>query len=72
MVSYELEDGKYVPPGSHIGVDVKAIHFDPEIYPDPYRCHLFRFVELRAGDPSDSKHSFSALDATVSPLHFLR
>jgi len=47
---------------------MKAIHFDPEIYPDPYRCDLFRFAKLRGSDQSDSKYSFPTVDATVSPL----
>ena len=71
VVGYELEDGKYVPPGYRVAVDRKAIHFDPEIYPDPHRCDLFRFAKLRGSDPSDSKYSFSTLDATVSPSLFV-
>ena len=71
MVGYELEDGQYVPPGSCVAVDIRAIHFDPEIYPDPYRCDLFRFAKLRDSDPSDSKYSFSTIDATVSALSAL-
>jgi len=72
VVGYELEGGKYVPPGYRVAVDMKAIHFDPEIYPDPYRCDLFRFAKLRGSDPSDSKYSFPATDPTVSPLLFFR
>ena len=72
MVGCELEDGKYVPPGCRVAVDMKAIHFDPEIYADPHRCDLFRFVKYRGSDPSDSKYSFSTIDATVSALLFVR
>ena len=72
VVGYQLGDGQYIPPGYRVAVDRKGIHFDPEIYPDPYRCDLFRFSKLRGSDPSDSKYSFSTVDATVSPLLFVR
>jgi cytochrome P450 len=68
VVGCELEDGKYIPPGYRVAIDMKAIHFDPEIYPDPYRCDLFRFDKLRSSDPSDSKYSFSTIDATYLPF----
>ena len=68
VVGYKLEDGQYIPPGYPVVVDMRAVHFDPEIYPDPYRCDLFRFAKLRGNDSSDSKYSFSTIDATVSAL----
>lgn len=54
-----------IPPNSRIGVDMKAIHFNPEIYPDPDRCDLFRFSKLREEPGNDIKYGFSSVDSDV-------
>ena len=65
MVDYDLQDGTHIPPGSKVAIDLKAIHFDPQIYPDPERCDLFRFSKLREKESTDTKYGFSTLDPNV-------
>ena len=56
-----------VPAGQRVVIDIKSIHFDPEIYPEPDRCDLFRFSRLRDTDGNDSKYGFATVDKHVSP-----
>lgn len=65
LVGCDLGDGNHVPPGYRVAIDMKAIHFNPQVYPDPDRCDLFRFAKLRGENPSDSKYSFTTVDSHV-------
>ena len=69
MVGYDLQDGTHIPPGSPVVLDLKGIHFNPQIYPDPERCDLFRFSKLREKEGTDAKYGFATLDSNVD--HFL-
>ena len=68
MVAYDLQDGTHIPPGSKVALDMKAIHFNPEIYPDPDRCDLFRFSKLREKEGTDIKYGFGTVDSNVGLL----
>ncbi|KAH9485405.1 Cytochrome P450 monooxygenase 151 [Psilocybe cubensis] len=69
IVGCELADGKFVPPGSRIAIDMKAIHFDADIYPDPNRCDLFRFSNMREKNGSgNSNHGFATVDSYYLPF----
>lgn len=48
---------------------MKAFHFDPAVYPDPYRCDLFRFSKLRNSEESDTKYGFATVDSNVCCLY---
>jgi len=63
MVAYDLQDGMHIPPGSKVALDMKAIHFNPQIYPDPDRCDLFRFSKLREKEGTDVKYGFGTVDS---------
>lgn len=65
MVRYDLQDGAHIPPGSKVVLDLKGIHFDPQIYPDPERCDLFRFSKLCEKEGTDIKYGFATLDPNV-------
>ena len=66
MVDCDLGDGLYVPLGHRVAIDMTAIHFDPNIYPDPYRCDVFRFSKLREQNGDDSaKYGFATVDSSV-------
>jgi hypothetical protein len=69
MVGLDLQDGTHIPPGSKVTLDLKRIHFNPQIYPDPDRCDLFRFSKLREKEGTDVKYGFATLDSNVG--HFL-
>lgn len=66
MVGYDLEDGTHIPPGSKVTLDLTRIHFNPQIYPNPERCDLFRFSKLREKEDTDIKYGFATLDPNVS------
>ena len=65
MVGYDLKDGTHIPPGSKVTLDLQRIHFNPQIYPDPERCDLFRFSKLREKEDTDTKYGFATLDPNV-------
>lgn len=65
MLGCDLGDGTHVPPGFRVAVDIRAIHFDPDVYEDPDRCDLFRFSKMRAKDGADSKYGFAMVDSNV-------
>lgn len=74
MVGYDLQDGTYIPPGSKVAIDLKRIHFNPQIYPNPERRDLFRFSKLREKEGTDIKYGFATLDPNVGrflSLHFV-
>ncbi|KAF8200826.1 cytochrome P450 [Pholiota molesta] len=64
----DLGDGTHVPPGFRVAVDIRAIHFDPDVYEDPDRCDLFRFSKMRAKDGADSKYGFAMVDSNYLPF----
>ena len=67
MVGFDLEDdGTHVPPGSKVALDLRRIHYNPEIYPDPERCDLFRFSKLREKEDRDVKYGFATLEPNVN------
>ncbi|PPQ67316.1 hypothetical protein CVT25_005900 [Psilocybe cyanescens] len=69
VVGCELDDGTHIPPGSRLAIDMKAIHYDARVYPDPNRCDLFRFSNLRAKDGLDNlKHGFATVDSYYLPF----
>lgn len=68
MVQTDLHDGTFIPPGYKIAVDMKAIHFDPDVYPEPDVCDLFRFSKLRAQDGGNNKYGFTTVDSHVRRL----
>jgi Cytochrome P450 len=70
MVGYDLQDGIRIPPGSSVTLDLKRIHFNPQIYPDPERCDLFRFSKLREKEGTDVKYGFATLDPNVDRFFF--
>ncbi|KAF9496752.1 cytochrome P450 [Pleurotus eryngii] len=43
-----LSDGVVIPAGYEVAFDLRRIHFNPEVYRDPYRFDPFRFSKIRA------------------------
>ncbi|PPQ98639.1 hypothetical protein CVT24_003972 [Panaeolus cyanescens] len=71
MVVTDLGDGTFIPPGHRVALDMKAIHYNPEVYPEPEKCDLFRFSNLREKEDlnsNDSKYSFSTIDSHYLPF----
>jgi len=69
MECCDLGDGIYVPPNARVSVDIKAIHFNPRVYPDPNKCDLFRFSNLRRKeDKESSKYGFATIDSHYLPF----
>lgn len=66
MVDFDLGNGQVVPPGYKVAIDMQAVHYNPDIYPDPERCDLFRFSKLRETEVMGSKYSFTTVDSHVS------
>ncbi|KAF8658273.1 hypothetical protein AX16_002049 [Volvariella volvacea WC 439] len=65
---YQLDDGCWVPPGYRVAVDMHAVHFDPEVYPNPRQCDLFRFSKLRDLEDTDTKYGFATVDSHYLPF----
>ncbi|KAJ7269284.1 cytochrome P450 [Mycena haematopus] len=57
-----LVDGTVVPSGCKIAVPLKAVHFNENVYPDPYTFDCFRFSKLRESEDSDVKHGFTTIE----------
>lgn len=68
MVDFDLGNGQIVPPGYKVAVDMHAVHFDPNVYPDPKRCDLFRFSKLRELGGTDAKYGFATVDNHYLPF----
>jgi cytochrome P450 len=67
MVNFDLGNGQIVPPGYKVAIDMHSVHFNPENYPDPKRCDLFRFSKLRSElGGTESKYGFATVDSHVS------
>jgi cytochrome P450 len=69
MFDIDLHDGTRIPAGHRIAVDIRAVHYNPTIYPDPGRCDLFRFMKLKDREGNGLKHNFSTVDGHVSPQY---
>ncbi|KAF8893357.1 cytochrome P450 [Infundibulicybe gibba] len=63
-----LDNGLSVPPGYRIAIDMKAVHFNAEAYPDPEKFDAFRFSKLRALEESDTKYGFATVDNNYLPF----
>ncbi|KAF9012312.1 cytochrome P450 [Cyathus striatus] len=64
----DLGDGTSIPPGHRIAIDMKAIHYNPDIYSDPEQCDLFRFSKLREQEGSDARYGFATIDSHYLPF----
>jgi cytochrome P450 len=65
MVEFDLGNGQVVPPGYKVAIDARAVHFNPDVYPEPQRCDLFRFSSMRGIEGMESKYGFATVDANV-------
>ncbi|KAF7352746.1 Ent-kaurene oxidase [Mycena venus] len=63
-----LEDGTVIPPGYHIAVSLRGLHFDPNVYPEPDKFDCFRFSKLRETEESDAKHRFTTVEKNFAPF----
>ncbi|KAJ7356763.1 cytochrome P450 [Mycena albidolilacea] len=54
-------DGTVVPSGYSIAVQLKPIHFDASVYPEPEKFDCFRFSKLRETEES-VKHAFTTVE----------
>ncbi|KAF7337635.1 Ent-kaurene oxidase [Mycena sanguinolenta] len=57
-----LVDGTVIPSGYNIAVPLKPIHFDENVYPEPYKFDCFRFSKLRESEHSDVKYGFTTIE----------
>ncbi|KAF8204330.1 cytochrome P450 [Mycena galopus ATCC 62051] len=57
-----MVDGTVVPSGYNIAVPLKPIHFDENVYPEPYKFDCFRFSKLRESKGSDIKYRFTNIE----------
>jgi cytochrome P450 len=71
-VGCDLGDGTHVPSGYRVAIDMKAIHFNPLVYPDPNRCDLFRFSKMRTNIGSEAQCGFTTVDDNVRSWFFSR
>lgn len=69
MVEFDLGNGQIVPPGYKVAIDIRAVHFNPDVYPEPERCDLFRFSKMRGVEGMESKYGFATVDANVRLSH---
>ncbi|KAF7337643.1 Ent-kaurene oxidase [Mycena sanguinolenta] len=63
-----LVDGTVVPSGYNITIPLKPIHFDENVYPEPYKFDCFRFSKLRASEHSDVKYGFTTVEKDFVPF----
>ncbi|KAG6917813.1 hypothetical protein DXG01_000873 [Tephrocybe rancida] len=69
VLGHDLPDGTRIPPGHRLAIDIKAIHYNAEVYPDPDRCDLFRFSKLRDdAEGTTSKYGFATPDNNYLPF----
>ncbi|CAA7263163.1 unnamed protein product [Cyclocybe aegerita] len=68
VVGYDLGNGTHIPPGYRVAIDMKRIHFNPDTYPDPNRCDIFRFSKLRSEESSGAKYAFATVDSNYLPF----
>jgi hypothetical protein len=61
-----LPSGIIVPAGYKVGINVKAIHRNPDIYPNPDVFDPFRFSRMRDDKEGDVKLEFTTVDRNVS------
>lgn len=65
-----LPDGTLIPAGYQVSVDLRAVHFNPDVYPNPNQFDAFRFSKLRESEDSDIKHGFTTVGNDVRPFSF--
>ncbi|KAJ8692629.1 hypothetical protein PTI98_009925 [Pleurotus ostreatus] len=63
-----LSDGVVIPAGHEVAFDVRRIHFNPEVYRDPYRFDPFRFSKIRAETDCGAKYGFTTVDNHFLPF----
>jgi cytochrome P450 len=66
-----LPSGVVVPVGFTVAIYLKAIHNNPDIYPNPHVFDPFRFSRLREDNHNegmDAKWAFSTADRNVSAV----
>jgi len=64
-----LPSGAVIPVGYTVAIYLKAIHENPDLYPNPHVFDPFRFSRLREGshnEEMDAKWAFSTVDRSVS------
>ena len=63
-----LVDGTVLPSGYNIAVPLKPIHFDENVYPEPYKFDCFRVSKLRESEHSDIKYGFTTVEKDFVPF----
>jgi cytochrome P450 len=63
-----MMDGTVVPPGYGVVIPLKLIHFDENVYPEPYKFDCFRFSNLRKSEDSDVKYGFTTVEKDFVPF----
>jgi cytochrome P450 len=64
-----LPSGVVIPAGYNVSVNLKSVHRNPDIYPNPDVFDAFRFSRLRDngdGDNLDAKLGFTTVNRDVS------
>jgi cytochrome P450 len=68
MRDVHLPDGTLIPAGYQVSVDLRTVHFNPDVYPNPNQFDAFRFSKLRESEDSDIKHSFTTVGNDFLPF----
>jgi cytochrome P450 len=66
-----LPSGVVIPVGYTVAIYLKAIHHNPDLYPNPQVFDPFRFSRLREAVPDEGVHAkwaFSTADRNVSAV----
>ncbi|KAJ6520276.1 cytochrome P450 [Mycena sanguinolenta] len=63
-----LVDGTVISSGYTIAVPLKPIHFDENVYPEPYKFDCFRFSKLRESEHSGVKYGFTTVEKDFLPF----
>ncbi|KAL0955893.1 hypothetical protein HGRIS_002090 [Hohenbuehelia grisea] len=63
-----LVDGTVIPAGWTVSLNLRDIHLDPDIYPNPEVFDPFRFSKLRHEEESSVKHGFTTIDPHYIPF----
>jgi len=60
-----LPSGIVIPAGYNVAINLKAIHHNPDVYPNPDVFDPFRFSRLRDDEGGDVKWGFTNVDRNV-------
>jgi cytochrome P450 len=60
-----LPSGIVIPAGYNVAINLKAIHHNPDVYPNPEVFDPFRFSRLRDDEGGDVKWGFTNVDRNV-------